>query len=95
MPSLSRVLQIIRNVVLILAAFVAIFFLVVVPWFFSSIVTRRQFHYLDPNDGKTPISYHLNFSWIEFTSRDGIPLAPRPTGPAPVRPGPSDRARRA
>ena len=74
MPSLSRVLQVFRNVVLILAALVAIFFFVVVPWFFSSMVTRRQYHYRDPNDGKTPISYHLQFRWIEFTTRDGILL---------------------
>lgn len=74
MPSRSRILNIIRNVLLILAGLVAAFFLIVVPWFFTSIITTRQYHYPDPNDGKTPISYKLNFRWIEFNSPDGIPL---------------------
>jgi fermentation-respiration switch protein FrsA (DUF1100 family) len=69
---------------LIVAALVAAFFhvviklflaaLIVVPWFFTSIITQRQYHFPDPNDGKTPISYKLKFSWIDFTSRDGISL---------------------
>ncbi len=74
MPSQSRILRIIRNVLLTLAALVAAFFFVVVPWFFTSLVTHGQFHYPDRNDGKTPTSYHLDFRWIEFTSSDGIPL---------------------
>jgi pimeloyl-ACP methyl ester carboxylesterase len=59
---------------LILAALVAVFLLIFVPWFFTGIATRRQFHYPDPNDGKTPISYKLAFRWINFASFDGIPL---------------------
>ena len=74
MPSQSRVLKIVRNVLLILAALVAAFFLLVVPWFFTAMITHHQFHYPDPNDGKTPKSYNLDFRWIEFTSPDGIPL---------------------
>ena len=74
MPSRSRILKIVRNVLLMVAALVAAFFLVVVPWFFTSIITHRQYHYPDPNDGKTPKSYNLDFRWIEFTSPDGIPL---------------------
>ena len=74
MPSPSRLLKIVRNVLLILATLVAVFFLVVVPWFFTSVVTHRQFHYPDPNDGKTPKSYNLEFTWINFPSVDGIPL---------------------
>jgi fermentation-respiration switch protein FrsA (DUF1100 family) len=73
-PSESRVLQIVRNVFLMLMALVAVFFLLVVPWFFTSIATHRQYHYPDPNDGKTPKSYNLDFRWISFTSPDGIPL---------------------
>jgi fermentation-respiration switch protein FrsA (DUF1100 family) len=61
-------------VLLTLAALVAAFFLIVVPWFFTGVATRRQFHYPDPNDGKTPISYNLDFRWIDFTSLDGIHL---------------------
>lgn len=74
MPSRSRVLRITRNVLLLLAALIAAFFLIFVPWFFTSIVTRNRFHYLDPNDGKTPISYGLNFRWVQFSSSDGVPL---------------------
>jgi alpha-beta hydrolase superfamily lysophospholipase len=53
---------------------VAAFLFGVVPWFFTGIITTRQYHYPDPNDGKTPISYKLDFRWINFTSPDGIPL---------------------
>jgi fermentation-respiration switch protein FrsA (DUF1100 family) len=57
-----------------LAALVAAFLLIVVPWFFTGIITHRQYHFPDVNDGKTPKSYGLDFRWIEFTSPDGIPL---------------------
>jgi pimeloyl-ACP methyl ester carboxylesterase len=73
-PSPSRLLKIVRNVLLILATLIAAFFLIVVPWFFTSIATHRQYHYPDPNDGKTPTSYNLPFQWIGFPSLDGIPL---------------------
>jgi alpha-beta hydrolase superfamily lysophospholipase len=63
-----------RNVVLILALLVAGFFLIFVPWFFTRIATYGRFHYPDPNDGKTPISYNLNLQWVDFPSTDGIPL---------------------
>jgi fermentation-respiration switch protein FrsA (DUF1100 family) len=66
--------MILRNVLLILAALVAAFLLIIVPWFFTGVATRRQFHYPDPNDGKTPISYQLSFRWIDFTSPDGVRL---------------------
>ena len=69
-----RVWQIIRNVILILAALVAGFLFLFVPWFFSNLGTRGRFHYPDPNDGKTPISYGMNFKWVEFHSSDGVPL---------------------
>lgn len=74
MPSRSRILRGVRNVLLMLAALVAAFFLIVVPWFFTSIITRRQYHYPDPNDGKTPKSYNLDFQWVEFAAPDGITL---------------------
>ena len=72
MPSRSRILKIVRNVLLILAALVAAFFFIVVPWFFTGIITHNQFHYPDPNDGKTPKSFNMDFRWIEFTSPDGV-----------------------
>jgi fermentation-respiration switch protein FrsA (DUF1100 family) len=69
-----RIWQIIRNVILILAALVAGFLFLFVPWFFSNLGTRGRFHYPDPNDGKTPISYGMNFKWVEFHSSDGVLL---------------------
>ena len=74
MPSASRILKIVRNVVLILAGLTAIFFFVLVPWFFTSLITYHQYHYPDPNDGETPESFHLKFSWVQFSSSDGILL---------------------
>lgn len=73
-PTRSRVLKIVRNVLVMLAALVALFLFVLVPWFFTSIITHRQYHYPDPNDGKSPKSYNLDFRWVTFTSPDGIPL---------------------
>jgi len=69
-----RIWRITRNVILILAALVAGFLFLFVPWFFSSLGTRGRFHYPDPNDGKTPVSYDTKFEWVEFRSSDGIPL---------------------
>ncbi len=74
MATQARVWKVTRNVLLILGGLVAIFFLVVVPWFFTGIVTTSRYHFPDPNDGKTPKSYGLDFHWVEFGSPDGIPL---------------------
>ncbi|HTS68764.1 MAG TPA: alpha/beta hydrolase [Terriglobia bacterium] len=74
MATASRIRRILRNVGLILLALIAIFFLGVVPWFFTSILTQGTFHYPDANDGKTPKSFNLDFQWIEFSSPDGVPL---------------------
>ncbi len=74
MPTPSRILKIVRNVVLIVAALVAIFVFVFVPWFFARRIAYGQYHYPDPNDGRTPNSYNLDFRWIDFTSTDGVPL---------------------
>ena len=74
MAARSRAWRIARNVFLILGALAGVLFLIVLPWLFSSLVTTRQFHYPDPNDGKTPISYGLDFRWIEFRSADGVRL---------------------
>jgi len=74
MVTKGRVWQIIRNVILILLALAAGFFFLFVPWFFSNLGTRGRFHYPDPNDGKTPISYGMSFKWVAFPSSDGVPL---------------------
>ena len=83
-PQSSSIPRIVRNALLVGAALVASFFdialhlfflaLILVPWFFTTMITHRQYHFPDPNDGKTPISYHLDFRWIDFASTDGIPL---------------------
>ncbi len=73
-PTKRRIWQIIRNVVLILAALAAAFFFLFVPWFFARIVTVGRFHYPDPNDGKTPKSYGMDFKWVEFPSSDDVVL---------------------
>jgi pimeloyl-ACP methyl ester carboxylesterase len=70
----SGIWKTVRNVLLILALLVAGFFLIFVPWFFSKMAAYHQFHYPDPNDGKTPKSYNLDFQWVDFHSPDGIPL---------------------
>jgi fermentation-respiration switch protein FrsA (DUF1100 family) len=62
------------HVLLIFVVLGALFVFLVVPWFLTRILTGSRFHYPDPNDGKTPISYGLNFRWIEFQSQDGILL---------------------
>jgi fermentation-respiration switch protein FrsA (DUF1100 family) len=61
-------------VVLTLLVLVAVFFFIFVPWFFTDIVTTRRYHYPDPNDGKSPKSYGLDFKWVGFPSTDGIML---------------------
>ncbi len=70
----ARVWQIIRNVVLVLLGLVAAFFVIFVPWFFTQIATTRQFHYPDPNDGKSPKSYGMDWKIVQFRSIDGIRL---------------------
>ncbi|HXX21902.1 MAG TPA: alpha/beta hydrolase [Terriglobia bacterium] len=74
MVSKRRIWQIIRNVILTLAVLVAGFLFLFVPWFFSNLGTEGRFHYPDPNDGKTPISYGMKFKWVDFPSSDGILL---------------------
>jgi fermentation-respiration switch protein FrsA (DUF1100 family) len=66
--------RIIKYVLLSLLGLFLVFFLVVVPWFFANIITTARFHFHDPNDGKTPLSFGLPFRNIEFHSSDGILL---------------------
>jgi fermentation-respiration switch protein FrsA (DUF1100 family) len=74
MVTKRRVWQIIRNVIVVLAVLVAGFLFLFVPWFFSNLGTRSRFHYPDPNDGKTPISFGMDFKWVAFPSSDGVLL---------------------
>jgi fermentation-respiration switch protein FrsA (DUF1100 family) len=61
-------------VVAILAVLVGVFFIAFLPWFFTRIITTSRYHFPDPNDGKTPKSYGLEFRWIQFNAADGVPL---------------------
>ena len=70
----AKIWRVTRNVILILATLAAVFFLAVVPWFFTHIATYGRYHYPDPNDGKTPKSYGLDFRWVEFRAPDGVLL---------------------
>ncbi len=70
----ARIWKVTRWVLGILAALLPIFFFGVVPWFLTNIATTSRFHFHDPNDGKTPQSYGMDFREVEFKSADGILL---------------------
>lgn len=70
----ARIWRITWHVGAILVGLVLLFFLTVVPWFFANIITTSRYHFPDPNDGKTPISYGMKFTDIKFYSTDGILL---------------------
>ncbi|HUY13042.1 MAG TPA: alpha/beta hydrolase [Terriglobia bacterium] len=70
-----KIWKIIRNILLVLVGLVAAFFLLFVPWFFTHFVTTHQYHFHDPNDGKTPASFGMkDNTTITFPATDGIPL---------------------
>lgn len=66
--------RVLRTIILVLFSLVALFFLVVVPLFFTHLITSARFHFHDPNDGKTPQSFGLDYQSIQFHSSDGILL---------------------
>ena len=70
----ARIWQITWHVLAILAGLVLLFFVVVVPWFFTNIITTSRYHFPDPNDGKAPISYGMKYTSVQFRSSDGILL---------------------
>ncbi|MFB3922795.1 MAG: alpha/beta hydrolase [Terriglobia bacterium] len=74
MPISTKFKRIALRWAIILGVLVIVFFVGFVPWFLTDIVTRGRFHYPDPNDGKSPVSYGLNFRWVDFHATDGIPL---------------------
>lgn len=69
----GRIRKVLKWVLGILVVLVLGFFYGFVPWFLAGITSSR-FHYHDPNDGKTPQSFGLAFSPVEFHSSDGILL---------------------
>ncbi len=74
MPISAKIKRIVLRWLIILGVLVIVFFVGFVPWFLTRIMTRGRFHYPDPNDGKSPVSYGLNSRWVEFPSVDGILL---------------------
>ena len=74
MAGKSKLWKIIRVTLYIMASLLVIFLFGVVPWFLTNITTTSRFHFHDPNDGKTPQSYGMEFHPAEFHSADGILL---------------------
>ncbi len=74
MAGKSKLWKITRVVLYIMAALLVVFLFGVVPWFLTNVATTSRFHFHDPNDGKTPQSYGMEFHPVEFQSSDGILL---------------------
>ena len=74
MPAKSRLWRVVRVLLYVVISLLVIFFFGVVPWFLTNIITTSQFHFRDPDDGKTPQSYGMEFHPIEFRSSDGVLL---------------------
>lgn len=70
----ARIWKVTWHVLAILAGLLFLFFVTVVPWFFTSIITTGRYHFPDPNDGKSPKSYGMDFQGVQFQSTDGIRL---------------------
>jgi len=70
----ARFWRITKRVALILAILAAAFFFIVVPWFFTRILTTGRFTFPDPNNDKTPKTYGMDFRGVQFHSSDGILL---------------------
>jgi len=70
----SRVGRVIRWLLIVLVPLAAIFFLVVVPWFFTYMLTAHRFHFRDLNDGKTPQDFGMSYQPADFQSSDGVAL---------------------
>ena len=67
-------LKITRRIVVTLVLLFAVFFLLVVPLFFSWMVTSRQFNFPDRNVGRTPATHNIGFEWIDLETSDGLNL---------------------
>jgi len=74
MPKARRTWNIIRWCLVILVSLVLTFFLVVVPLFVATIFTTNRFHFPDPNDGKDPQDFGMEYRSVQFHSSDGIDL---------------------
>lgn len=74
MASSARIWKVTKWVLGILVVLLVGFFYGFVPWFLTNVATTSRFHFHDPNDGKTPQTYGMDFHPIEFRSSDGIDL---------------------
>jgi pimeloyl-ACP methyl ester carboxylesterase len=74
MPLVRRIFKVMYWVLALIVTQALVFFLVVVPWGMSTIMTTNRFHFHDPNDGKTPRDFGMEYQPIEFQSSDGIGL---------------------
>jgi pimeloyl-ACP methyl ester carboxylesterase len=70
----SKIRKTAKWVLFVLLCGFFIFFYAVVPWFLTTRIVSGNFHFHDPNDGKTPKDFGMEFHPIEFHSSDGILL---------------------
>lgn len=70
----GRVWGVIRWWLIVLVALAVVFFLVVVPWFFTYVLTARKYHFRDPNDGKTPQDFGMPYQAADFRAKDGVDI---------------------
>jgi fermentation-respiration switch protein FrsA (DUF1100 family) len=72
--AVSKIRKITKWVLFTFLCLFFIFFYGVVPWFLTGIATTSRVHFRDPNDGKTPKGFGMDFHPVEFHSTDGILL---------------------
>ncbi len=72
MGAASRIRKITKWVLFVFVCLFFVFFYGVVPWFLTGIATTSRFHFHDPNDGKTPKDFGMDFRAVEFHSTDGL-----------------------
>ena len=74
MANKSRSRKIVKWVLGILIALLVGFLYGFVPWFLTGLATTNRFHFRDPNDGKTPKDFGMDFRAVEFRSSDDVLL---------------------
>ncbi|HUI43025.1 MAG TPA: alpha/beta hydrolase [Terriglobia bacterium] len=74
MPRVRRAFKVLYWTVALLVLLALVFFLAVMPWAVATITTTNRFHFPDPNDGKTPRDFGMEYQPAEFQSSDGIDL---------------------
>ncbi len=70
----GKLRKVLKYIPWVLLALLMIFFYGFVPWFLTGIATTSRYHFPDPNDGKTPKAYAVDFREVEFKSADGVLL---------------------